>query len=164
MHFRRRVPLAVTIAVLLGLLLAGCTGEPAGEGVSASDPPPAKSSVRPLQPTIDDGLSPSFRPGAPERSVVGTGHVLTGSVKSTDGSPIAGARLELWPEYEGRGHPDEARATVYTDSAGRYRFVCDPPEHVHMRITADGYVGIAQNGYHPAGRTEGVFDIVLSPE
>jgi len=118
-----------------------------------------------LTPTRDDGLSPSYAPGAPIRSVVGTGHVLTGTlISSRDGSPISGARIELWPEYAGRGHPDEARATVVTDGAGRYRFQCDPPEHIHMRITAAGYVGIAQNGYHPGGDAEGTFDVVLRPK
>jgi len=91
--------------------------------------------------------------------------VLTGRVVSSrDGSSIAGAKLELWPEYKDRGHLDAARATVFTDASGRYRFQCDPPEHIHMRITAAGYVGIAQNSYHPEGRSEGTFDIVLRPE
>jgi len=156
--------MVVATAVLTGVLISGCSGKPADGGVGVSDPRRPNPPARLLEPTVDDGLSPSYKPGSPERSVVGSGHVLTGTVRSVDGSPIAGVKLELWPEYEGRGHPDEARATVYTDSAGRYRFVCDPPEHVHMKVTADGYVGIAQNGYHPEGRAEGVYDIVLNPK
>ncbi len=114
--------------------------------------------------TIDDGLSPSYKPNAPVRSSVGHGHVLEGVVRSSlDCAPIANAKIELWPEYAGQGHTDEARATVFTDSAGRYRFECDPPEHIHMRISAEGYRTLAQNSYHPNGQAEGRFDIVLVP-
>ena len=96
---------------------------------------------------------------------MGSGHVLTGEVSSSvDGSPIAGARLELWPEYAGKGHPDDARATVFSDERGHYRFVCDPPEHIHMRVSADGFVTIGQNGYHPSGEASGTLDIILKPE
>jgi len=114
--------------------------------------------------TVDDGLSQTYVPNAPVRSSVGTGHVLTGRVLSgSDCAPIPGAKLELWPEYAGRGHPDSARATVFADASGGYRFECDPPEHVHMRISATGYVTIAHNGYHPGGRPTGTLDIVLAP-
>jgi len=156
---------AVVIASLLVALVSGCSsGAQSGARGSASDGPPDSVHRDLLEPTNDDGLSPSYEPGAPTRSVVGTGHVLTGRVVSSlDGSPIGGAKLELWPEYAGSGHPDEARATVVADSSGRYRFQCDPPEHIHMRITAAGYVGIAQNSYHPGGRAEGTFDVVLRP-
>ena len=101
--------------------------------------PPSTKSVG-CTPTIDDGVSPSYKPDAPVRSSVGHGHVLTGVVRSSlDCAPIANARLELWPEYPGKDHPDEAWATVFTDSAGRYQFECDPPDHIHMRISAQGY-------------------------
>jgi len=157
-------PRTLLVALLLAgaMLLAGCApAKPTASDGSAS-PSPARDS---LAPTVDDGLSPSYKPDAPSRSVVGSGHVLTGTVVSSlDGTPIAGAKLELWPEYAGRGHPDEARATVFTGPSGGYRFTCDPPEHIHMKITADGYIGIAQNSYHPDGRSEGTFDIVLQPE
>jgi protocatechuate 3,4-dioxygenase beta subunit len=82
---------------------------------------------------------------------------------SLDCAPIANAQIELWPEYAGQGHLDEARARIFTDKEGRYRFECDPPEHIHMRISADGYQTIAQNSYHPNGQVEGRFDIVLAP-
>jgi len=160
-------PLTVTImltAALL-LLLLGCSPD-AKPVTSPSAEGPADTTRRDLlEPTPDDGLSPSYEPDAPNRSVVGTGHVLTGRVVSSrDGAPIPGAKLELWPEYAGLGHPDSARATVVTDKSGRYTFQCDPPEHVHMRITAAGYAGIAQNSYHPEGQATGTFDIVLRPE
>jgi protocatechuate 3,4-dioxygenase beta subunit len=116
-------------------------------------------------PNHDDGLSPSYQPDAPIRTSVGHGHVLTGVVLSSlDCAPVANAQLELWPEYPDQGHPDKARATIFTDNAGRYRFECDLPEHIHMRISAPGYRTLAQNSYHPNGKAEGTFDIVLVPE
>jgi len=150
-------------AMLSCLFLCGCDARPAvpRPGTSTS------STAAPVErePTVDDGVSPSYRTGSPIRSVVGKGHVLTGVVVSAfDGSPIANAKVELWPEYAGRGHPDDARATVFTDKSGRYRFQCDPPEHIHMRVSADGYVTIGQNNYHPDGRSMGKFDIVLRPD
>ena len=116
-------------------------------------------------PTHDDGVSPSYFPDTPERTIVGQGHVLTGVVLSSmDCQPIANAKLEFWPEEEGLGHPDSFRATFFTDQNGRYRFECNPPEHIHMRISAPGYRTIGVNSYHPEGQSEGRFDIVLQPE
>ena len=117
------------------------------------------------QPTVDDGVSPSYKPDAPERTVVGQGHIVTGVVLSNvDCQPIANAKLEFWPEEEGLGHPDSSRATFYADQNGHYRFECNLPEHIHMRISAPGYRTIGVNSYHPEGKAEGVLDIVLQPE
>lgn len=116
-------------------------------------------------PTFSDEGSPTYRPNAPVRTVVGRGHVVTGVVLSSrDCQPIANAKLEFWPEEEGLGHPDLSRATFYTDSTGKYRFECNPPEHIHMRISANGFRTIYNNSYHPEGKAEGVFNIVLVPE
>jgi protocatechuate 3,4-dioxygenase beta subunit len=117
------------------------------------------------KPTLDDGVSPSYIPNTPERTVVGHGHVLTGVVlSSVDCKPIANAKLEFWPEEEGLGHPNSSRATFFADQDGRYRFECNMPEHIHMRISASGYKTIGVNSYHPEGKAEGGFDIVLEPE
>ena len=125
---------------------------------------PATSS-RSCTPTLDDGVSPSYVPNTPERSVVGKGHVLTGVVLSSrDCQPITHAKLEFCPEEVGLGHPDSSRATLITDENGSYRFECNPPEHIHMRISADGYRTIGVNSYHPNGQAEGTIDIVLQPE
>jgi protocatechuate 3,4-dioxygenase beta subunit len=116
-------------------------------------------------PTLDDGVSPSYVPNAPERTVVGKGHVITGVVlSSADCQPIAQARLEFWTEEEGLGHPDSSRVTFFTDQDGRYRFECNMPDHIHMRISANGYRTIGVNSYHPNGQAEGTLDIVLQPE
>jgi protocatechuate 3,4-dioxygenase beta subunit len=125
----------------------------------------AITALRSCKPTLDDGVSPSYKPDAPERTVVGQGHVVTGVVlSSVDCQPIANAKLEFWPEETGLGHPDSARATFYTDQNGRYRFECNLPDHIHMRISADGYHTIGVNSYHPEGQAAGTFDIVLEPE
>ena len=121
--------------------------------------------TRICQPTLDDGVSPSYKPNAPQRTTVGQGHVVTGVVlSSVDCQPIANARLEFWPEEAGLGHPDSSRATFFTDQNGQYRFECNLPEHIHMRISAPGYKTIGVNSYHPEGKVEGIFDIVLEPE
>ncbi len=115
--------------------------------------------------TLGDELSPSYKPDAPVRSVVGQGHILTGVVRSSANcAPIPNVKLELWPEEPGVGHPDEYRSTVFTDSSGAYRFECNPTDHIHMRISAQGYRSIASNAYHPEGQPEGIFDIVLEPD
>lgn len=117
------------------------------------------------EPTLDDGVSPSYKPDARERTVVGKGHVITGVVlSSVDCQPIANAQLEFWPEVGDLGHPDSARATFFTDQDGSYRFECDMPDHIHMRISAPGYRTIGVNSYHPNGQAQGTFDIVLEPE
>jgi protocatechuate 3,4-dioxygenase beta subunit len=98
------------------------------------------------------------------RSVVGHGHVLTGIILSShDCKPVANAKLEFWPEYANQGHPDAARATLYTDKDGKYRFECEQPEHIHMRISAEGYRTLANNSYHPDGAAQDTFNIVLVP-
>ena len=98
------------------------------------------------------------------RAGVGHGHVLTGTVRSgRDCAPVAGARVELWPEIAGKGHPDSQRATVITDAEGRYGFESDPPEHIHMLVSASGFEPLASNRYHPEGRSAGRFDVVLTP-
>ena len=120
---------------------------------------------RSCRPTIDDGVSPSYKPNAPERTVVGQGHIVTGAVLSSlDCSPISNAKLEFWPDEEGLGHPDSSRATFFTDSNGRYRFECNPPAHIHMRVSAPGYRTIGVNSYHREGQADRTFDIVLVPE
>jgi protocatechuate 3,4-dioxygenase beta subunit len=96
--------------------------------------------------------------------VVGKGHILTGVVRSSkDCAPVANVKLEFWPEEGNLGHPDSARATLFSGEDGSYRFECNPPDHIHMRISAPGYRTIGMNSYHPEGKAEGTFDIVLLP-
>jgi hypothetical protein len=149
----------------LAAVLAGC------DRAATPPPPPAPATAAaaaagdcPAGYEEPDRLSPSYKPGAPVREVVGDGHLLTGTVRSArDCAPVAGARVELWPEIAGLGHPDEQRATVLTGADGGYRFQSDPPEHIHMLISAEGFEPVASNRYHPEGRAAGRFDVVLPP-
>lgn len=148
------------LILILFIFITACTS-------TAEIPTPiaTNTQIKTCPPTLDDEVSPSYIPNSPEKNIVGTGHVITGVVlSSVDCKPIANAKLEFWPEYKGLGHPDSARATFFTDENGQYRFECDQPEHIHMRISAEGYVTIGVNSYHPEGASEGTFDIVLRPE
>ncbi len=138
---------------------------PAAVPTSTASSTPRMSPPVACTPTMADDLSPSYRPGASVRASVGRGHILSGIVRSgRDCAPLAGARLELWPEAPGGDHPESSRATLFTDRAGAYRFECDPPDHIHMRATAPGHRAFASNAYHPQGRALGTFDIVLAPD
>jgi hypothetical protein len=175
-------PTRLTVALMSLVLLAGCAAaspQPARALPTATialpspapsvtlAPVPAATTVGPAScpPTHDDGVSPTYKPDSPVRVVVGRGHVLTGVVLSSRNcAPIPNAKLELWPEQAGKGHPEEQRATIYTNEQGLYRFECNPPEHIHMRISAPGYRTIGVNNYHPEGQSEGELDIALLPQ
>lgn len=134
--------------------------------IPTATPIPATKATLPKSctPTLDDGVSPSYIPDTPLRNVVGQGHVLTGTVRSSaDCLPIPNTKLEFWTEEAGLGHPEASRATFYTNENGQYRFECNLPEHIHMRISAEGFRTIGVNSYHPEGAATGSFDIVLRP-
>jgi WD40 repeat protein len=116
-------------------------------------------------PSTPDDPSPTYRANMPVRSSVGKGHIVTGYVLSSAGcAPIAGAKVELWPEV-GDQHPPEYRATVFTDEHGKYSYESPPPQHIHMRISAHGYTAIFSNRYHPAeGQARGTYDVALMPD
>jgi protocatechuate 3,4-dioxygenase beta subunit len=163
-------PLKYTFVFLVLCLLTACASAQQEstveiEPIISITPTVVTVTTRSCSPTMDDGVSPSYAPNTPERTVVGSGHVVTGVVLSSlNCQPIANAKLEFWPEEAGLGHPDTSRATFFTDENGFYRFECNLPEHIHMRLSAPGYKTIGVNSYHPEGKIEGVFDIVLVPE
>jgi hypothetical protein len=152
------------VLAVAAALAAGCD-RPASRPTAATTVAPAAAAAGGCGGGEEaDTLSPTYRPGAPVRAVVGHGHVLTGTVRSgRDCAPVAGARVELWPEIAGRGHPDSQRATVITGADGRYRFQSDLPDHIHMLVSAPGFEPVASNRYHPEGRPSGTFDVVLPP-
>ena len=152
------------VPLLAAVLAAGCDRAAPPPPVPSTAAPPAAAGACVAGYEEPDALSPSYRPGAPVREVVGQGHVLTGTVRSSrDCAPVAGARVELWPEIAGQGHPDGQRATVVTGADGGYRFQSDPPEHIHMLVSAEGFEPLASNRYHPEGRAAGRFDVLLTP-
>ena len=130
-------------------------------GVLPSPTAPQASCI----PTTNDEPGP-IGPGAPERNVVGHGHILRGTVRSgADCAPIARAMLELVPADLHDEHHAATRATLFTNADGAYTFECDPPQHIHMRISAPGYRTIYNNSYHPRpDAATGLFDIVLAPD
>jgi hypothetical protein len=140
---------------------SGAPGDAGTRTLPASEAP-----VRSCAPTFGDDQSPTYKPNTPVREFVGRGHIVTGYVLSGEGCrPVAGAKLEMWPDVEGRGHPDEYRATLFTDPNGRYSFESPVSDHIHMRISAHGYTAIFSNSYHPrAGQAEGTFNVVLRPD
>jgi hypothetical protein len=158
------------LLVIAAAALAACDGPRpdssggAASGADASQDRPAASGGCTASYEAEDPLSPSYKPDAPRRTVVGHGHVLTGTVRSSrDCAPIPGAQVELWPEIAGKGHPDAQRATVVAAADGSYRFQSDPPEHIHLRASAPGFRPMASNRYHPEDFPTHSFDILLAP-
>jgi catechol 1,2-dioxygenase len=123
----------------------------------------------------DDGatestlLGPFYRPGAPElpfgasisRDGRGEPVVVSGRVLSTEGTPIAGAVLDVWQanahglyEQQDPTQPEmNLRGRFRTDAEGRYRFVTVRPSS--YPIPDDGPVGellraLGRHPYRPA--------------
>jgi protocatechuate 3,4-dioxygenase beta subunit len=120
------------------------------------------------KPTPGAALDPGYAPMAPKRSSVGSGFVLTGTVRGSDNcSPIPGATVEFWLAGP-TGYSQNLRGTVVTDRNGRYRFQSPfpassggPPPHIHMNVDADGFLPIQTEFFPGRGTANGVFDIVL---
>jgi len=115
-------------------------------------------------------LDANYKPQAPKRASVGSGYVLTGTVRASgDCQPIGGATVELWlagPD----GYSDNYTGTVVADKSGHYRFQSPfpsastgRPPHIHMRIAADGFLPIQTEWMPRQGTATGLFDIVLEP-
>jgi protocatechuate 3,4-dioxygenase beta subunit len=111
-------------------------------------------------------------PNAPLRGKIGSGYLLTGTVRSArDCSPIAKARVEVW-QTGPRGQYDEAhRATLVTDARGRYRLQTDfpggyaqRPAHIHILVDAAGFEGLVTQHYPKKGTRQAEFDLVLEAE
>jgi catechol 1,2-dioxygenase len=122
-------------------------------------------------PTPSDMLGPFYVPGAPVRSSVGKGYVLTGTVRSSRGcGPLAGARVEVWltgPD----GYDAAHRATVVADAEGHYAFESARPPpyerrppHLHLRVAHPGFRTLVTQHYPAAGQAAATFDLVLAPE
>lgn len=120
-------------------------------------------------PTASRG-SPPNTPDAPLRAKVGTGHILSGVVRSSrDCAPLADAVLVFWWAGPDGLYDDAHTAKVVTDREGKYRLESNYPgqyenvaAHIHLYIYAAGHRGI-ETEYLPGGRTAGTLDIVLAP-
>jgi protocatechuate 3,4-dioxygenase beta subunit len=123
-------------------------------------------------PTPEDSLGPFYKPNAPNRSSVGSGYLLFGSVRSAfDCSIIAGARIEFWLASPDGKYGDDHRATIQTDESGSYRFTANMPPpyasrppHIHIRVTAKGFKTLITQHYPKDGMSEGDFQLVLVPQ
>jgi len=152
------VPGACMAAVLCGLIL-----------VTPGAPGPRTEVCVPTRP---DALGPFYRPGAPVRTSVGKGYVLSGRVLAAARClPVPGARLEFWLAGPDGRYGDAYRATVFADAGGGYRFESHfppayggRPPHIHLRVSAVGYRTLVTQHYPRPGDPEGWFDVVLEPE
>ena len=123
------------------------------------------------KPTEPDMLGPFYKSGAPVRSAVGKGYIMTGMVKSSrDCSAIKGARIEFWLVNTEGTYDDEHRATVFSNTAGSYRFESNMPKpyfgrppHIHIRVSAEGHETLVTQHYPEEGKILSAFDLVLVP-
>jgi len=141
------------------LLFMAIAGQAAGE----SRCPPTKA----------DALGPFYKPDAPVRSVLGSGYVLKGTVRSSvDCSIISGTRIELWHAGPDGEYSDAYRATLFSDAHGRYRLQTDRPprysfwrpSHIHILVDASGFKKLITQHYLEKGTAEATFDLVLVPD
>jgi hypothetical protein len=146
--------------LLMALVVAMSLGGFAG--VADGAPPAA-----PPQCTITQGSGgPDYKPNAPLRSRVGSGFVLTGTIRSgIDCAVIPKARLEIWLAGP-NGYDDAHRGTVIADGNGRYRFESNfpPSNHIHVRVAVPGYRPLSTVYFPQAGTATGTFDLVLEPD
>jgi protocatechuate 3,4-dioxygenase beta subunit len=150
-----------------GILLATTLGVPAGFAEGAAPRPTSAQCVV----TQGDFGDPSYKANAPVRSRVGTGFVLSGTVRSgIDCSIITGPRIEFWLAGP-NGYDDAHRATVIADGNGRYRFESNFPSgnsfmqpHIHLRVAVPGYHTLVTVYFPRAGSTTGTLDLVLEPD
>jgi len=144
----------VLVAVLLLVVLTG-------QSEGATDCP----STRP------DSLGPFYKADAPVRSVLGTGYVLKGTVRSSvDCSIIPEARIEVWHAGPDGKYTDAYRATLISDHLGQYRLQTERPPsysfrppHIHIQVTTPGHEMLITQHYPEEETSEAIFDLVLVP-
>ena len=123
-------------------------------------------------PTPWDEIGPFYRPNAPERTSIGTGYLLSGTVRSADDCrPLHNVRIEIWQAGPDGTYDDEHRATLFSDHAGRYRLQTSAPppygrrpSHIHILVDAKGFEGLITQHYPKKGKKRATFDLVLEPE
>ncbi len=173
----------VLAASLLAVVLIGCGGSESGSSRTAEpskNGPPAEKGeshaaaggTANCKPTQPDMLGPFYEPGAPVRTSVGSGYVLSGAVLAADEcEPVGDARIEFWLANR-RGEYDAAhRATVFAGKKGGYRFESNVPvsyggrpPHIHVRVRAPGYEELVTQHYPEPGQTKATFNLVLVAE
>lgn len=132
---------------------------------------PVNAEVLTCQPTASDDLGPFYTPDAPLRSGVGVGYVMTITVRSAaDCRPVSGAQVEFWMAGPGGEYRDSFRATTYSDASGTLLFEShsppayyNRPPHIHIRVSAPGFLSLVTQHYPKQSQTAASFDIVLRP-
>jgi protocatechuate 3,4-dioxygenase beta subunit len=122
-------------------------------------------------PTEPDEVGPFYRPNAPLRFKIGTGYLLTGTVRSTaDCRTIPKARIEVWHAGPGGEYDEAHRATLYSDAGGNYRLethfpppYLTRPSHIHFLVEAPGFERLITQHYPKQGSRAATFDFVLIP-
>ena len=123
-------------------------------------------------PTPWDEIGPFYRPNAPERTSIGKGYLLSGTVRSAgDCRPLHNARIEIWQAGPDGTYDDAHRTTLFSDHAGRYRLQTSMPPpygrrppHIHILVDAKGFEGLITQHYPKKGKKRATFDLVLEPE
>jgi catechol 1,2-dioxygenase len=168
-------------ASLFVSVLAGCggsesgstrTAEPSRSPHAATAGSQAGGGSANCEPTQPDMLGPFYEPGAPVRTSVGSGYVLSGAVLAADDcKPIGNARIEFWLANPRGEYDDAHRATVFAGERGGYRFESNVPvsyggrpPHIHLRVRAPGYEELVTQHYPERGQRRANFDLVLVTE
>jgi protocatechuate 3,4-dioxygenase beta subunit len=174
----------VLAASLFVLVLTGCGGSESNslqtEDPSKKSPPTetgeshagAAGGPANCKPTQPDMLGPFYEPGAPVRTSVGSGYVLSGAVLAAeDCKPIRNARIEFWLANPSGEYDDAHRATVFAGERGGYRFESNVPvsyggrpPHIHVRVTAPGFEELVTQHYPKRGQRKATFNLVLVEE
>ena len=134
--------------------------------------PAGMAGARNCPPTPWDEIGPFYRPNAPVRSTIGTGYVLSGTVRSTtECAPIPLARIEVWQTGPTGEYDAARRATIYSDWKGSYRLetsfpapYAGRPPHIHILVDAKGFTGLITQHYPKQGTKGVTFDLVMNPE
>lgn len=182
--FRLRSWPRLSLALLLMVLLAGCTLSPDGAPTpmptlaasvapfpdtfpTATAPPPVQTtnatvaSVSPVAsctPNREDPPNWDYPPEPPERGSVGTGYRLSGVVRALGTChPIVGARIVLWLANPQGVYDDASRATIVADPDGGYRF------ESHVPVSYDGvrphiHMRVTAPGFRPLMTTH-LYDV-----
>ena len=171
----------VLAAFLFVLVLAGCAdvsesgssrkAQPSKKGPSTETGESHAAGGGPAncKPTQPDMLGPFYEPGAPVRTSVGSGYVLSGTVLAAkECKPIPNAKIEFWLANSRGEYDDAHRATVFAGERGEYRFESNVPvsyggrpPQIHVRVTAPGYEELVTQHYPERGQRKANFDLVL---
>src|ERR671913_2361538 len=172
----------VLAAPLFVLVLAGCgevsESESSQMAQSSKKSPPAEigeshaaaaGEPADCKPTQPDMLGPFYEPGAPVRTSVGSGYVLSGAVlAAAECKPIRNARIEFWLANSRGEYDDAHQASVFADERGEYLFKSNVPvsyggrpPHIHVRVRAPGYEELVTQHYPQRGQSKANVDLVL---